>query len=256
MTGGSTTLTATLSGVSSGTVPGGTVVFYDGTTAIGNGALVASGSMSKVTVTPTFSAVGAHSITASYSGDGNYNALVSTASTLAVTGTPAITLGVVPAAVTLGPGASTSTPLATVTPLSGFIGAVTLNCASPVAYLTCTAVSPTLTVTGATSYTSNVTISVAATVAVTSPAPLEVPRTTWLATLLPLAFFGRKRRKLRGLLVFSFCVAMTLLSGCSGGTTATTTSPKLPPAGTQTVTLTAIGSAATITAPITVTVTN
>jgi hypothetical protein len=54
------------------TVPGGAVVFYDGTTQLGTGTLAASGSTSAVATFQTSSlAAGTHSITASYGGDAN-----------------------------------------------------------------------------------------------------------------------------------------------------------------------------------------
>lgn len=62
-------LTATVAGA----LPNGTVTFLDGTTVLGTATLAAS----KATLNTTFSAVGAHSLTASYSGDANNTASTS-----------------------------------------------------------------------------------------------------------------------------------------------------------------------------------
>jgi RHS repeat-associated protein len=64
-------LTAAIGGSS----PTGTVTFYDGATAIGSGTV----SFGSASVFYTFPAMGAHSITASYSGDANNNAATSAA---------------------------------------------------------------------------------------------------------------------------------------------------------------------------------
>ncbi len=83
--GSSTTLTAALAPAGTGSYPTGTVVFYDGNALAGSAAVTSSGSAS-VAITPTG---GSHSYTASYSGDSNYAATVSSASI--VTSAPSAT---------------------------------------------------------------------------------------------------------------------------------------------------------------------
>jgi len=78
--GTSVTFTATLTG--RGVKPTGTVTFLDGTTKLGTGTLNGSGVATLATSTL---AVGKHSITASYGGDGNYLTATSTAITVTVT---------------------------------------------------------------------------------------------------------------------------------------------------------------------------
>lgn len=64
------TFTATVSPVQSGTgTPSGIVAFYDGTIALGNGAL----SSGQATLKISTLSVGSHSITAQYGGDSDFN---------------------------------------------------------------------------------------------------------------------------------------------------------------------------------------
>jgi hypothetical protein len=80
----SETLTAKVTGLLSPAITG-TVTFFDGTTSLGSGNLtVAAGTGTASLTVPTL-AVGAHSITASYSGDTNYTASISPAQTVTVT---------------------------------------------------------------------------------------------------------------------------------------------------------------------------
>ena len=87
--GTSVTLTATVTG--KGLTPTGTVTFYDGVAALRLVALNGSGVAACSTTTL---AVGAHSISASYSGDANYNPVTSSAVVLTVSAplTPTVTV--------------------------------------------------------------------------------------------------------------------------------------------------------------------
>jgi len=86
--GAPVTLTATLTG--GGFTPSGTVTFLDGTNALGMTQAI-SGVAAFATSTL---ALGPHSITASYGGDGNYNSAASTAVNVSVgmTATPTVTV--------------------------------------------------------------------------------------------------------------------------------------------------------------------
>jgi hypothetical protein len=76
------TFTATVKAVAPGSgVPTGTVTFYDGTTSLGTVPLYGSG---QATISIGSLSVGTHSITASYTGDGNFTASTSTALTQTV----------------------------------------------------------------------------------------------------------------------------------------------------------------------------
>lgn len=81
--GQSVTFTATVSSTAGGT-PTGTVTFFDGSTALGTGAVTLNAS-AVATLSTTVLAVGSHSITASYSGDANYAASTSAAVSETVT---------------------------------------------------------------------------------------------------------------------------------------------------------------------------
>lgn len=79
--GQSVTFTTPVSAVSPGAgTPTGTVTFYDGATRIGTGSLSTSGGTDQATFSTTGLAVGAHSITAVYGGDGNFNSSPKSAS--------------------------------------------------------------------------------------------------------------------------------------------------------------------------------
>ncbi|MFP5230300.1 MAG: FG-GAP-like repeat-containing protein [Acidobacteriota bacterium] len=116
--GQSVTLTATVSGPSgNSTVPTGAVTFLDGTTTLGTGTLNSSG---VATYTTSALSAGAHSMTASYSGDSNFAASTSTATVVTVNA-PALAATnttLTASASTIGVGANL-TLNATVAPASG-----------------------------------------------------------------------------------------------------------------------------------------
>jgi hypothetical protein len=66
------TFTATIKGIGATTLPTGTVVFMDGTTSLGTGTVQNVGGVAQATVTATLTTIGAHTITAAYSGDGTF----------------------------------------------------------------------------------------------------------------------------------------------------------------------------------------
>jgi len=104
VSGTSVTLTATVTG-SGSTAPTGTVTFLDGTATLGTGSL----SSGKATYTTTALSTAAHSITASYGGDGNYSASTSAAVSVTVTAPPplpTVTISVSPTSITVGQSAT------------------------------------------------------------------------------------------------------------------------------------------------------
>jgi len=151
----------------------------------------------------------------------------------------------------------------TLTPSSGFTGAVTLGCTSPVTYVTCTVTSP-VTISGTTAGTATITINVAATYGELKAPPVGPERSGAsagaLAVLLPfgallLVPLVRRRKSLRLLAMLAMAAGMTLaFSGCGGGSASV--APSLPPAGAQTVTVTATANSATITTTLTVNISN
>ncbi len=141
--GTNVTFTATVT--TSGTSPiAGTVNFLDGGTMIGSGAVGAAG---VATYSTTALAVGAHSITANYTGNADFNASTSSAVAVTITSAGTFTLSANPAAVTVTAGTPGSTTI-TVTPSGGFSQTVNLSCANPPAGFSCTFGPPSVTPNG------------------------------------------------------------------------------------------------------------
>ncbi len=124
--GNSVTLTATVSPtapVPSGTLPTGTVTFFNGPTPLGSAAVNAATGVATITFTP--SATGNDTLGAGYSGDGNFVASTAPAVPLQVTPAPTSTaLTVSPPSITLGQ-ALTLTATVTVLPDPPLTGSVT-----------------------------------------------------------------------------------------------------------------------------------
>jgi hypothetical protein len=134
------TFTATVASTVTGDplVPTGKVTFNDGSNVLGSAALNSSG----IAVFSTTSlAVGQHSITAQYGGDGNF--LSSTSAELKQTVVlPDYELGVSPSKIAVNPGSSAEYSI-TLTPVNGYDGTVTLSCpASLPSGVTCTLPKP------------------------------------------------------------------------------------------------------------------
>jgi len=192
MLGSSVTFTAAVSG--SGGTPTGTVTFYDGTTALGTGTL-ASGQAAYKT---SSLAAGAHSITASYGGDGTFGSATSSASTITITTLAAPTIALtVPSTAVSGAAVAMSakvsgsgaTPTGTVKFLDGttVLNTATLS-AGTASYsttsLTVGSHSITAQYSGDTSYAA--ATSAAQTIAITAPAPdFSIAASPTSATVAP-----------------------------------------------------------------------
>lgn len=124
------TLTATIK--SAGGTPTGQIVFLDGTTRLGSAALDATG-VAALRINTL--AAGVHSLTASYSGDGQFSGTTSAAVTINIASLD-FSLGVTPATATVIAGQSTQFML-TITPAGGFASNVTFSC-SLVTGISCT----------------------------------------------------------------------------------------------------------------------
>ena len=127
--GSTVTLTATIA--SAGGIPTGQIVFHDGNTDLGTSQL--NGGTVAALRTNTL-AVGAHSLTASYAGDGKFGASTSAGVTINIANAD-FSLGAAPATATVIAGQSTQFML-TITPAGGFANNVTFSC-SPVSGITC-----------------------------------------------------------------------------------------------------------------------
>lgn len=150
--GSSVTLAATVN--STGGMPTGQIEFHDGNVSLGTSSLNDTGvALLRVATL----AVGSHSLTASYAGDGKFSASTSAAVTINIASTD-FSLAASPADAAVIAGQSTQFML-TVTPAGGFSNSVTFSC-SPVAGVTCAFNPATVTpANGAASTTLTVTTS-------------------------------------------------------------------------------------------------
>ncbi len=255
------TLTATLTATVSSEKPTGTVTFYDNGTSLG--AVAVSGGAASLTFSTL--PVGTDAITASYSGDSNFNAAkTSTAVNVAVTAlAPSFTLG-----------APTSSTLTVVRGQSGvmtftissnatFSGNVTFTCTGAPTESSCTISPASMTLGG--SQTEMVT----AIIATTAPNNTSVAESRpthgmgdWMKTVGGVSFAGLfflslpgKRRKLRGVWTMLLIVglglsAITTLTGCGGD--------KYPgtPVANSTLTITATSGSVSQSTTVALTVTN
>lgn len=233
--------------------------------------------------------LGAHVVTATYSGDTLF-ATSSGTLTLSVGGAPAggFGLAVNPGTATVTSGSST-TGVVVITPINGYTGTVTLTASSTTALTNgCIVVLPgSVSITG--SAVGNGTYAI-----YTSPVPcpaagaarpgsstgsnasahnvLRPAPSPWRQLPLPLSLagaffwvaFGRRPRSLRSKLLsaslalgllFALSFGGLALSGCGGGSSTPTTTPSTPP-GTYTIIVTGTDSkTATITGSATITLT-
>ncbi len=128
--GSAVTLTATIN--STGGTPTGEIVFHDGNTTLGSAPLDGAGvAILRINTL----AAGAHSLTASYAGDGKFSGSTSAAVTIAIANAD-FSLGAAPTTATVIAGQSTQFML-TVTPAGGFANNITFSC-SPITGITCT----------------------------------------------------------------------------------------------------------------------
>jgi Bacterial Ig-like domain (group 3)/FG-GAP-like repeat/FG-GAP repeat len=205
---------------SSVVVPTGVVTFLDGNTALGTktlvGSDVASFSVSSLSV-------GVHTITASYAGDANSVASVSSVLTETVTGATATVSGFsvsVTGATKVGVGGVASLQVA-VAPQTGYMQPVQLSCADLPSEAACTFAAHTIPAGGGTT-TLQLSTSAPRSCAVadtgTTTANLPFAGTT-LGALIVLFIPGKRRRAIKGLLVALIALCgMATLSGCGACT--------------------------------------
>ncbi len=136
-----------------GASPSGSVTFLNGSTTVGSAVLTNGTAMLSLTAGGTGLPAGSNSVTASYPGDTNYTASVSTASPLTVQSfslSSGVTINVA------APGQS-GTGTLTATPIAGFSGTIAYSCSLVLAGATCstaptsTGVTVTITTTAASS---------------------------------------------------------------------------------------------------------
>lgn len=128
--GSAVTLTATIN--STGGTPTGEIMFHDGNTGLGTAPLDPAGiAILRINTL----AAGAHSLTASYAGDGKFGSSTSAAVTITIANAD-FSLVATPANATVIAGQSTQFML-TVTPAGAFANNVTFSC-PPITGITCT----------------------------------------------------------------------------------------------------------------------
>ncbi len=250
----SVTLTATVVPATGGT-PTGMVTFFNGTTAIGQPVTLINGKASLVT---TFAVMGqstTNTLSAVYTGDGNY--MGSTSLSIAVVSSfPGFLLTGQPSTISVAKGQSGLTSF-TITPTFGYAGTVNFSCTGLVATTGCSFSPASISATG-TNTASLVTLSISTTQAgllarAEPPAgrgvsPIMVAGIPGFLVLLGLA--SRKRLRASGLgrltmLLAGLLVASAGLSGCAATRTTAGT-----PSGSYAITVIATGTPVMGTAPI------
>jgi hypothetical protein len=228
------------------------VIFKDGTTTLSTMSLTAGAA----SYSTSSLATGAHSITASYSGDSIFASAVSTAQTLTISVAPAVTFTALPTSLTIVHG-STGTIVITGTPVGGYTGTATFSCGTLPTAATCSFAPTSLVFSGNnTAQSTTLSISTSTTTTGLNQIPgLGIAGGIVVALLLPIGFArGRKGgMKLTLLLLVVAASAGSLgLAGCSSGSSGPTTITT--PAGSYTivVTVTAPSANTTISLPVTV----
>ncbi len=252
--GATVTFTATVTTTGSLTVPTGTVTFKDGTTTLGQSAFLDS----NVTTFQTSAlAVGPHTITAQYSGDGTFVGSTSSSVTVTVAPIPPDYQISIPNGSANIPAGQTATFNISITPQGGFNGTINFACSGLPAASTCTFNPTTLTPSGSATST---TLSIATTArSIASAQPMSGAT---LAAITGFGFLGivflgvpaRRRSSLRwaGMMLLGLTLAFGLIS-CGGHTTTPPTVTGTP-AGSFSVTVTATSGATTHSSVITLNV--
>jgi len=252
-----TPVTLTAAVISTGT-PTGTFTFFANGTQIGTPQPV--NSSGKATLTNTFSTAGSYAITATYSGDANFNASTSSGTTI-ISSAPSFTTTIVPFSQSTVSAGQTALYSFTVAQ-NVYTGTITFSCSGLPAYSSCQFNPPSLTNSGCTA-TSTVALSILTQQAtpvkqtmlgVSGTGPWQV---LGVVPGLLLALWVGVRRRKSPLRYGNIWLAMALLMVTTGltacGKTGATT--LATPSGTSTVTVTATGSTGTVasfTVPLTV----
>ena len=265
----SLSVTVAVGGGNGNPTPTGTVTLTSGS--YSSGAKTLTSGSATINVPAGSLAVGTDTLTATYSGDSNYNPATGSNSVTVTAAPPGFTVS--GTAVTVSPGATTgNTSTITVTPNGGFTGSVTLTAAitsSPTGaqYLPTLSFGSTspVTITSASAGTATLTISTTAPTSRALAYPAH-PGVRWYAGGTSLAFglfFGigicisARRRSWRtrlGALVLLGMLAGGLLAcGSSGSGGGGTGNPGTTP-GTYTVTVTGTSGNTTATGTVTLTV--
>jgi len=241
--GASETLTAAVApSISGSPAATGTVSFYDGQTLLGTVA-VSGGSASYST---SLLSVGAHTISAEYSGDGNFNPNTSSSATVTVSAvTPAFTLSATPTSASIT-GGQNGIALLELAANATFADTVKLACSGAPTNATCTISPASVTLAAGGSATASLILATSgtSTQAVLGPSsglPFGPSGVITVAALIGMLFLPRSRRLERmGLFVLLLVAGGAGLTGCSGGGSSSNNNsvPTVAP-GTYSITVTA-----------------
>jgi subtilase family serine protease len=247
-------LSVTVTGTISGTTPTGTVQFYVDNVVISGASVPLSGGTATYSLSASSLSSGGHTISAVYSGDGNYAGSKGTllgpnTNPTAYPNGPIASVDIVSStkadfaltpctgsatAVTVAPGATSTGITFTVTPAAGFTGTVTLTMTNNDGMVATPTFAPTtLTFTSATAQTTSFVVQASQTVAaarLVKPDLHQHPagRAPWYAagsgaTLACVLLITLPRRRRWGaLLVVVFSVAALTAVGCGAGNTSNT----------------------------------
>ena len=233
--GTTVTVVATINTHSTGAGPTGTVQFLNNGVPVGDPILVygtpyststGAYATAQTTLYPSLP-VGMDSITAQYSGDGNYaGSTTSAPTTINVTD---FSMSANPTSITIPAPGQSGTSTITLTPLNGFTGTISLSCWTGVLGMDCTFSPSSVSIAGSSAVTSVVTITTTGPVNASSATPQRgVPvgyrlpiGWSWLlagslalATLMSLA---TARRRWATWLLASALVVVGIWAACGGG---------------------------------------
>jgi subtilase family serine protease len=272
-------LTATVAGSTTGTTPTGTIQFLVDNKPVGTPQALVGGTITFALSTATITS-GGHTVSAVYSGDGNYagskGTLLAADSTFASVDFVSATqkdFSITPCtgSVTVASGATSTGVTFTITPVNGFTGAVTLTAVnhSLGAFTPSFSVTP-VNITSATGITTSFVVKASQTAKLTQPSltPFQhhpSGKTPWyvagsgatLACMLLLTL--PRRRRWAGLLAVVLSLATLTAIGCGGNTSTTGGTPSTgtgtttnAQSGTYSFTITAVSGTLVHSAQVTV----
>ncbi|MEI9978496.1 MAG: Ig-like domain-containing protein [Edaphobacter sp.] len=237
----------------SGSTAGKTVVFFDGTTALGKATVDSSGN---ATLTIATLALGSHSITANLTAAPPMQSSVSAVvATTIYDSAPDFAFALSADAVTVQSGSTSQPVTLTLAQNNGFTGAVKLSCSGLPIGMTCS-FNPSSVMVAKGGETSTLTFTGGGTQASSlADKPGKLGLLTLAFCLMWSAPLCRKARKSLALLsvLFLFIAPVALMTGCSDGTTAPTANP-IKETGLRTVLVVATSGGVSHTVPIALTV--
>jgi YVTN family beta-propeller protein len=241
LVGASVTFTATVALTAGTGIPSGTVTFKDGAATLGTGSLDATG---KATYSTSGMSAGSHSVTAVFGGSTNLT--TSTSANLPVNMQDFSLPAAGPAIVVLA--GQSKTASFTITPISGFTGAISFSCAVPAGMTETSCSASSVQVTGASGVDSTLTVVTAGSHQIASSSH----RNGWYAAngfaLIAFAWLGApavwRRRRFSVLTILMLVLLIGGAVSCGGGASSSKHTDLGTPAGSYTLTVTATSGTA------------